>query len=103
MSAFSEIFNWRQSRRATPHTMKFDVKVLLRDGTLETVTLDIPDCTRARDLISTCAVEIYAHHNMTGELSSIAAITQRNGRGHHPYVDSFAPEVEAPRHNRTAG
>ncbi len=101
MSAFSEIFNWRQSRRATPHTMKFDVKVLLRDGTLETVTVDIPDCTRARDQISACAVEIYAHHNMTGELSSIAAITLRT---HRPRFDTLPVEAEAPAHmiGRTA-
>ncbi|WP_299558657.1 hypothetical protein [uncultured Sulfitobacter sp.] len=96
MSTFRTIFGWRQQRRPAPHTMKFDVKLLLTDGTIETVTVDIPECTRARDLLSACAVEVYARHNITGELSRIGAITQRplrHGR------DIYLPvEGEAPAH-----
>lgn len=71
------LFGWRQPRRLPAQMMQMHVTLLMADGTVTAQDVQVPDTTPLSGMIRTVAIQLFAEHDISGEVARIGEITLR--------------------------
>jgi hypothetical protein len=71
------LFGWRQPRHLPAQMMQMHVTLLMCDGTVTAQDVQIPDTTPLSGIIRAVAIQLFAQHDISGEVARIGEITLR--------------------------
>ena len=69
------LFGWRQPRHLPAQMMQMHVTLLLNDGTVTDRIVEIPEATPLSKIIGAVAIQLYAKHEISGEVVRIGKIS----------------------------
>ena len=81
----STLFGWCQPHRLPAQIIHLHVKLLMCNGTVTALDVQIPDTTPLNGIIRAVAIQLFAQHDVSGEVARIGEITLRASASAHAY------------------
>jgi hypothetical protein len=79
------LFGWRQPRHLPAQIMQVHATLLMNDGSLTSQIVEIPETTPLSEIIRAVAIQLFAEHNISGEVARIGEITLRASTSPHAH------------------
>jgi hypothetical protein len=76
--------------------MQLHATLLMNDGSLTSQIVEIPETTPLSEIIRAVAIQLFAEHNISGEVARIGEITLRASASTHAYGAPSTIHAESP-------